>query len=56
MVPQWHGKAGARITCRFGPTTCDTNSLDLLQETKRQAQAMGVGLHIHLAEARQELE
>lgn len=55
LVKNWHGKARGRITCRIGTHATDTLSPELLIKAKEVAKELGVGLHIHVAQSRQEV-
>ncbi|QNB45938.1 amidohydrolase family protein [Thermanaerosceptrum fracticalcis] len=56
FVQKWHGKAQGRITCLLGPHAPYTCPPDYLKEVMALADKLGVGLHIHLAETRTEVE
>ncbi len=56
FVEQWHGAAGGRIRTWLGPHapyTCPPGFLKLIAQ---QAQHLGVGIHIHLAETQAQLQ
>jgi 5-methylthioadenosine/S-adenosylhomocysteine deaminase len=52
----WHGQAGGRITIAFGPMAAWRCSDGLMRRTVELARAWGVRTHIHVAEARDEIE
>ncbi len=56
FVQKWHGKAQGRITCLLGPHAPYTCPPHYLKEVMALADRLGVGLHIHLAETRTEVE
>lgn len=53
---RWHGKADGRIRVWFGLRTIFNNSDDLIVRTKALADAHGVGVHMHVAEIKDEVE
>lgn len=56
FVRQYNGTAEGRITCMFGPHAPYTCPPDYIQKVMECAGKLGVGIHIHLAETRTELE
>lgn len=52
----WHGKAGGRITARIGTHASDTCDAGLHREARTEATRLGIGMHIHTAQSRQEAE
>ncbi|MDI6709196.1 MAG: amidohydrolase [Bacillota bacterium] len=54
FVRAWHGGADGRITCALGPHAPYTCPPDYLRKVMEKADALGVGLHIHVAETRAE--
>jgi 5-methylthioadenosine/S-adenosylhomocysteine deaminase len=52
----WHGKADGRIRTWFGLRTIFNNSDELILRTKELADRYGVGVHMHVAEVREEVE
>lgn len=56
FVGKWGGAAGGRITTMFGPHAPYTCPPDYLTRVIEAAHEMGVGIHIHLAETRDEVE
>ena len=56
FVQKWDGKAEGRITCLLGPHAPYTCPPEYLKQVISLADRLGVGLHIHLAETRTEVE
>ena len=56
VFARWHGAAEDRIRVWFGPHATNTCPGDYIQEMAAHARARGVGLHIHVAETKAELE
>ncbi|MCL5058490.1 MAG: amidohydrolase [Actinobacteria bacterium] len=56
FVDRWHGRAGGRITVRLGPHAPYTCPPDYLKKVIDLAGKLDVGIHIHLAETRTEVE
>jgi 5-methylthioadenosine/S-adenosylhomocysteine deaminase len=56
FVRAWHGAAGGRITAMLGPHAPYTCPPAYLEKVLAAADELGVGLHIHLAETRTEIE
>jgi len=56
LVRDWHGAGDGRITTMLGPHAPYTCPPDYLAKVAEVAARLGVGLHIHLAETRQEVE
>ncbi|MBL8836321.1 MAG: amidohydrolase family protein [Alphaproteobacteria bacterium] len=52
----WHGRAGGRITARIGTHASDTCDAGLHREARAEATRLGIGMHIHTAQSRQEAE
>jgi 5-methylthioadenosine/S-adenosylhomocysteine deaminase len=52
----WHNKENDRIRYWFGLRTIFNNSDDLIIKTKELADKYGVGIHMHVAEIRDEIE
>ncbi|MCL4458891.1 MAG: amidohydrolase [Chloroflexi bacterium] len=50
----YHGRANGRISIWFGPHTPYTCSEHLLRQVQELATSCGVGVHIHVAETREE--
>lgn len=53
---KWHGKANNRIQVWFGLRTIFNNSDELIVRTKDLADQYGVGVHMHVAEIKEEVE
>jgi 5-methylthioadenosine/S-adenosylhomocysteine deaminase len=53
---RWHGQARGRIQVWFGLRTIFNNSDDLIVRTKALADQYGVGIHMHVAEVKEEVE
>ena len=56
LVKRYHGRADGRILTQFGPHAPYTCSPECLIEVKELSKRYGVGIHIHLAETRWEVE
>jgi 5-methylthioadenosine/S-adenosylhomocysteine deaminase len=56
LFHQWHGKASGRIRVWFGLRTIFNNSDDLIRRTKDLADNYQVGVHMHVAEIKDEIE
>lgn len=56
LIEQWHGAAGGRITCQFGPQAADMVSREMLLEIKELSRKFGVGIHMHVSQSRHENE
>ena len=52
----WHNQAGGRIRVWFGLRTIFNDSDDLILRTKELADQYGVGVHMHVAEIKEEVE
>jgi 5-methylthioadenosine/S-adenosylhomocysteine deaminase len=55
-LERWHGKANGRIRIWFGLRTIFNNSDNLITRTKELADHYGVGIHMHVAEIKEEVE
>lgn len=55
FVEHWHGRANGRITGRIGTHASDTCRAGLHREALGEARRLGVGMHIHAAQNRQEV-
>lgn len=53
---KWHGKANGRIQVWFGLRTIFNNSDELIVRTKELADQYEVGVHMHVAEIKEEVE
>ncbi len=51
FAEKWNNSVNGRITCRLGTHSIYTCSPSLLQQSRVAADEIGVGLHIHAAEA-----
>jgi 5-methylthioadenosine/S-adenosylhomocysteine deaminase len=56
FVKRWHGQANGRINVMLGPHAPYTCPPDYLQKVIACSGELGVGLHIHIAETKAELE
>ncbi len=56
FIEQWQGGAGGRITTMFGPHAPYTCPPEYLKRVIEQAGKMNVGIHIHLAETKDEID
>lgn len=56
FVNKWNGAAGGRITTMVGPHAPYTCPPDYLKKVLALAEKHGVGIHIHLAETRSEVD
>ena len=50
----WHGRAGGRIMARMGTHASDTCDPGLHVEARREADRLGIGMHIHAAQSERE--
>lgn len=55
LIKNHHNTADGRITARFGPHSCYTASVDLLERVRKEADKYGVGIHIHMNETMKEI-
>ncbi len=55
-LKKWHGKAAGRIRVWFGLRTIFNNTDELIVRTKAMADRYGVGVHMHVAEVKEEVE
>ncbi len=56
FVEEWQGKAGGRITTMFGPHATYTCQPEYLKKVVKLAADHNVGIHIHVAETRDEID
>ncbi|AFM01539.1 cytosine deaminase-like metal-dependent hydrolase [Desulfitobacterium dehalogenans ATCC 51507] len=56
LVKNYHGSGNGRIQVMFGPHAPYTCSGEYLQRVKREADRLGVGIHIHVAETEDEIK
>ncbi|MFC4736107.1 amidohydrolase family protein [Bacillus daqingensis] len=55
LYDKWHGAENGRITVLLGPQGPDMMSLELLQQTKAEADKRGIRLHMHVCQGDREL-
>ncbi|WP_407307628.1 amidohydrolase [Desulfosporosinus sp. SB140] len=55
LVQQYHGAGGGRLKVMFGPHAPYTCSGEYLRRVKAEADRLGVGIHIHVAETLDEI-
>ncbi|SPF54958.1 5-methylthioadenosine/S-adenosylhomocysteine deaminase [Candidatus Desulfosporosinus infrequens] len=55
LVRCYHGAGNGRVNVMFGPHAPYTCSGEYLQKVKAEADRLGVGIHIHVAETRDEI-
>ena len=56
FVRQWQGAAGDRIRTIMAPHAPYTCDRDFLQATAREAEKLGVGIHIHVSETKEQTQ
>ncbi|MGI9859804.1 amidohydrolase [Moorella naiadis] len=56
LVKEWQGAGEGRVTTMLGPHAPNTCAPEYLTKVAETAAGLGVGLHIHLAETRGEVE
>ncbi|MEW6661258.1 MAG: amidohydrolase [Bacillota bacterium] len=56
FIKTWHGQANGRITAMLGPHAPYTCPPDYLKKVVARSEELGVGLHIHIAETKSEVE
>jgi 5-methylthioadenosine/S-adenosylhomocysteine deaminase len=56
FIKTWHGQADGRITTKLGPHAAYTCPPDYLKKVIALSEELGVGLHIHVAETKSELQ
>ncbi|MDR3587367.1 MAG: amidohydrolase [Desulfosporosinus sp.] len=55
LVQRYHGAGKGRVNVMFGPHAPYTCSGEYLRKVKVEADRLGVGIHIHVAETREEI-
>lgn len=55
LIRSYHGAGDGRVNIMFGPHAPYTCSAEYLQKVKAEADRLGVGIHIHVAETRDEI-
>jgi 5-methylthioadenosine/S-adenosylhomocysteine deaminase len=53
---EWHGASGGRITVMLGPQAPDMLPRKQLLQVKREAESLGLMLHMHVAQGDREIE
>jgi 5-methylthioadenosine/S-adenosylhomocysteine deaminase len=56
LVQRYHGADNGRVKVMFGPHAPYTCSGEFLQKVKAEADRLGVGIHIHVAETQDEVK
>lgn len=56
FAEQWHGKANGRILARLGTHASDTCDMGLHREARQEATRLAIGMHIHVAQSKREVE
>ncbi|MFZ3129665.1 MAG: amidohydrolase [Desulfosporosinus sp.] len=56
LVRRYHGAGNGRVSIMFGPHAPYTCSAEYLQRVKVEADRLGVGIHIHVAETKDEIK
>ena len=54
FAEEWHGRTGGRIMARMGTHATDTCERGLHIEARREADRLGIGMHIHAAQSERE--
>ena len=55
LIKNHNNTADGRITTMFGPHSCYTASVDLLERVRKEADKYNVGIHIHMNETMKEI-
>lgn len=55
LIKNFNNTADGRITTMFGPHSCYTASVDLLERVRKEANKYDVGIHIHMNETIKEI-
>ncbi|OBQ46128.1 amidohydrolase [Halodesulfovibrio spirochaetisodalis] len=56
LIKRWNGAENDRIRCWFGLRTIFNNSDELIVRTKKLADEMNLGIHMHVAEIKEEVD
>jgi 5-methylthioadenosine/S-adenosylhomocysteine deaminase len=56
LIEKWHGKDNGRIRCRISPSAPDMCSTWLLKEIKTLSERLEVGITLHLAQNKNEVD
>lgn len=56
LIKNFNNTADGRITTMFGPHSCYTCSVDLLERVRKEADKYNVGIHIHMNETLKEID
>ncbi len=56
FAEHWHGREGGRIQARLGPHASDTCAPALHRQLRAEANRLKLGLHVHTAQSRREVE
>ncbi|MGE5337029.1 MAG: amidohydrolase family protein [Gemmatimonadota bacterium] len=56
FAERWHGREGGRIQARLGPHASDTCAPELHRQLRAEANRLKIGLHIHAAQSRREVD
>jgi 5-methylthioadenosine/S-adenosylhomocysteine deaminase len=56
LIDTWHGACNGRITCRLGPHAPDSCSPQLLQRIRAEADKREIGMLVHLAQSKREVQ
>ena len=56
LVQRYHGAGAGRVNVMFGPHAPYTCSAEYLRKVKIEADRLGVGIHIHVAETQDEIK
>ena len=56
FVERWHGAADGRIRTAMGPHSLFMDPPDVLRRFAEEAHRVGVGMHFHLSETREQME
>ena len=56
FAEQWHKGANGRVTAKIGTHATDTCSPELHKAARKEADRLGIGMHIHTAQAQREVD